>query len=275
MQLHDLLQQPQALPTVPKVVHELIASFEDENVSIQKVVASINSDPVLSARLLRLANSSYYHMSRSVATVDDAVVMLGFMTVRTLVIGTGIAHAFSGYRGIDLPRFWRYSTLTGAIASWLAREVQCSRDHAFTAGLMHGLGHLVMHNCMAEPMLYLNKSCDWMDARRAEIERTSFGFDHTDVGAELMRAWKLPAVLVDAVAQHGNPLARGEFRTLGGVLHLAAWRARSHVWRLSADDIDQSVPEAVCAKLDLSPRHLIEDMPPMEEIAAGLEALAG
>lgn len=275
MQLHDLLQQPQALPTVPRVVHELIASFEDEALSIHKIVGSINSDPVLSARLLRLANSSYYHVSRSIASTEDAVVMLGFMSVRTLVIGTGIAHAFAGYRGIDLPRFWRYSTLSAAVASWLAREVQCSRDHAFTAGLMHGLGHLVMHNCMAEPMQFLNKTCDWMDAQRAKVEHASFGFDHADVGAELLRAWKLPSVLVDAVARHGHPLEGRDFQTLAAVLHLAAWRARAHLWHLSSDELEQSIPEAVCAKLDLGVRHVLEDMPPMEEIAAGLEAIAG
>lgn len=274
MRLNELLLQPQSLPTVPKVVHELVESFSAEDVPIRKVVASINSDPVLSAKLLRLANSSYYHVSRSIATVDDAVVMLGFMTVRTLVIGIGVTGAFSGHAGIDLSRFWRYSSQTAAIANWLAKETQCSRDHAFTAGLMHGLGHLVMQAGMPEPMLYLNKTCDMLDARRADIERTSFGYDHADVAAELLRLWKLPSVLVDAVSGHVAPLQPARFEPLAGVLHLASWRARAQAFSLNQEELKHTLPVAVCAKLNLAPAVLLEAMPPVEELSEGLSAIA-
>lgn len=275
MRLNELLQQPKSLPTVPQVVHELIESFASEDVSIRKIVASINSDPVLSARLLRLANSAYYHVSRSIGTVDDAVVMLGFMTVRTLVIGMGVTTAFSGHPGVDLARFWTHSTRTAAIAGWLARHAQCSRDHAFTAGLMHGLGQLVMHAGMPEPMLYLDKTCDPLDARRADLERTSFGYDHAEVGAELLRLWKLPSVLVDAVGGHVSPLQAARFEPLAGVLHLAVWRARAHLFSLNADELRQTLPEAVCAKLDLSAAAVLDEMPPVEDLAQGLDAIAG
>ena len=89
MQLDALFKQPQALPAVPKIVHELIDSFNSDDISIDDIAKKIAADPVLSARLLRLANSAYYHVSRTVGTVDDAVMMLGFVTVRTLVISSG------------------------------------------------------------------------------------------------------------------------------------------------------------------------------------------
>ena len=75
MQLEALFKQPQALPAVPKIVHELIDSFNSESVSIDDIAKKLAADPVLSARLLRLANSAYYHVSRSVGTVNDALSM--------------------------------------------------------------------------------------------------------------------------------------------------------------------------------------------------------
>lgn len=273
MRLTELLQQPQALPTIPSVVHKLIDSLNRDDAAIEDVTQAISADPVLSAKLLRLANSSYYHVSRTVGTVDDAVVMLGFLTVRTLVIGAGVAGAFPARAGVDLKRFWAYSTQTAAAASWLARYAQCSRDHAFTVGLMHGLGHLVMHAGMPEPVLYLDKTCDILDARRADMEHTSFGYNHTDVTAALLKEWKLPQTLVDAVAQSAEPLRTPDFTPLAGVLHVAAWRARAQQAGLSQAELMQTLPTAVCAKLNVTPALILDEMPPLSELSEGLAAI--
>ena len=91
MKLDALFQNPTALPTAPKVVEELISSFDKASVSTEEIAKKLSTDPVLSAKLLRLANSAYYHVSRSIGTVEDAVLMLGFVTVRTLVICVLIA----------------------------------------------------------------------------------------------------------------------------------------------------------------------------------------
>ena len=145
MNLDALFQQPQALPTIPKVVQELIQSFNNEDVSVGEITRRISADQVLSARLLRLANSAYYHVSRTVATVDDAVTMLGFINVRTLVIGTGLTGGFKSLPGIDLRQFWRHSLHTAVAAKHLSRELGLNAELAFTVGLMHAIGQLVMH----------------------------------------------------------------------------------------------------------------------------------
>ena len=145
MQLEALFKQPQALPAVPKIVHELIDSFNNEDISIDDIAKKIAADPVLSARLLRLANSAYYHVSRTVGSVDDALMMLGFVTVRTLVISSGLTSGFKTMPGLDLNKFWRYSMHTAAVSRWLAKTTGNNVDLAFTVGLMHGIGELVMH----------------------------------------------------------------------------------------------------------------------------------
>ncbi|TFI17950.1 HDOD domain-containing protein, partial [Herbaspirillum sp. 3C11] len=120
MNFEALFQQQAALPSIPKVVQEVIESFNNDNVSIEDIAKKLSADQVLSAKLLRLANSSYYHVSRSIGTVDDAVLMLGFMTVRTLVVSTGLTGSFKSMSGVDLKLFWRYSLHTAIVAKWLA-----------------------------------------------------------------------------------------------------------------------------------------------------------
>jgi HD-like signal output (HDOD) protein len=112
------------LPSIPKVVQEVIESFNNDSVSIEEIAKKLAADQVLSAKILRLANSSYYHVSRTIGTVDDAVLMLGFMTVRTLVVSTGMAGSFKKLPGVDLKLFWRYSLDTAIVAKWLAKQKQ-------------------------------------------------------------------------------------------------------------------------------------------------------
>lgn len=113
MKLDALFQNPTALPTAPKVVEELISSFDKASVSTEEIAKKLSTDPVLSAKLLRLANSAYYHVSRSIGTVEDAVLMLGFVTVRTLVISSGLVSGFKTVPGLDLKQFWRQARHLG------------------------------------------------------------------------------------------------------------------------------------------------------------------
>ena len=128
MTLEELLLHPNALPTVPKVVEELIASFEKPDVCLDEVARTLSLDPVLSAKLLRLANSAYYHVSRRIGNVEDAIRMLGFVTVRTLVISSGLVGGFKTVPGLDLKRFWRYSLHTAVAARYIAKKVGLNTD---------------------------------------------------------------------------------------------------------------------------------------------------
>jgi HD-like signal output (HDOD) protein len=275
MQLEALFKQPQALPAVPKIVHELIDSFNNEDVSIDEIAKKLAADPVLSARLLRLANSAYYHVSRSVGNVNDAISMLGFVTVRTLVISSGLTGGYKSMPGMDLSQFWRYSLHSAAVSGWLAKKVGVNVDMAFTVGLMHAIGQLVMHAGMPEQMLHLDKLASPMDSRRIDMERTSFGYSFANVGAELARQWRFPVTFGEAIAHFPDPVGHAPFDPVAGVIHVAAWRARAEHNKLNADELAATVPTEVCLKLGIKPDDLINDMPPMAELAEGLEAMVG
>jgi len=275
MQLEALFKQPQALPAVPKIVHELIDSFNSDDVSIDDIARKLAADPVLSARLLRLANSAYYHVSRSIGTVNEALSMLGFVTVRTLVISSGLTGGYKAMPGMDLSHFWRYSLHTSAVAGWLAKRCSVNGDQAFTVGLMHGIGQLVMHAGMPEQMLQIDRMASPMDPRRIDIERNSFGYSFADVGAELARQWRFPNTFADAIAGFPEPLEKAAFDPVAGVIHLAVWRARAEHNQLSKEEMAATLPVDVCKKLGQDPNALLNEMPAMSELAAGLEAMLG
>lgn len=275
MQLEALFKQPQALPAVPKIVHELIDSFNSDDVSIDDIAKKLAADPVLSARLLRLANSAYYHVSRSIGTVQDALTMLGFVTVRTLVISSGLTGGYKSMPGMDLKQFWRYSMHTAAVAGWVAKKAGVNADQAFTVGLMHGIGQLVMHSGMPEQMLALDKLVSPMDPRRIDMERTSFGYHFATVGAELARQWRFPVSFVNTIAHFPDPLAHEPFDAVSGVVHLATWRARAEHSNLTAEEREMTLPREVCVKLGIKADDVLHDMPPMAELTDGLDALLG
>jgi HD-like signal output (HDOD) protein len=275
MQLDALFKQPQALPAVPKIVHELIDSFNNEDVSIDVITKKIASDPVLSARLLRLANSAYYHVSRTVGTVDDAVMMLGFVTVRTLVISSGLTSGFKSMPGMDLGRFWRYSLHTAVVSRWLAKATNNNTDQAFTVGLMHAIGQLVMHAGMPEAMLHLDKLAGPFDPRRFDMERTSFSYHFGNVGAELARQWKFPPTFGEAIEHFHDPLSHKPLNTTAAIIHIASWRARADHNGLSPEEIAATVPGEVCQALGLTADNFLNDLPPLAELCEGMEALLG
>lgn len=273
MDIDVLLHNPNALPTAPKVVDELISSFLYPNVSVDEIARKLSTDPVLSAKLLRLANSSYYHVSRTIGSIDDAIRMLGFVTVRTLVISSGLVSGFKLVPGLDMKRFWRYSLNTAVAAKWLAREAADSTELAFTIGMMHALGQLVLHTGLPEEAQELDKLTGVYEPGRSAAEREAFGFDAGAVGAELALRWKFPDIFAATIRAYADPAQHGEWSRLPAIVHLAVWRAQVQESELSPEEMAATLPVDVLRSLELEPATMLEDMPPLSELAEGLDDL--
>jgi HD-like signal output (HDOD) protein len=287
MELKSLLDQPNKLPTIPKVAQQVIESFSNEDVSIDEIAGQLTADPALSAKLLRLANSAYFHVSRSIGTVDDAIRMLGFVMVRNLVVGNGMVAAFRNTPGMDLKQFWRYNLYTACASRWLAETAGTNADQAFTVGLMHGIGQLQMHAGMPAAMAPLDKKMHVLAADRADLEKQALGFHHGDVAAELAKIWNFPAPIILALRNMAAPLAADEFTEAAACVHLGAWRARAEVLAMTDDALAASYPAEVGKRLGLAPAWVpalaaqfssalapnTPIMPPLSELAEGLDAM--
>ncbi len=271
MDIKSLLDQPHKLPTVPAVVQKLIASFSDEDVSFTVIAEQISADPALTAKLLRLANSAYFHLSRSIGTVDEALQMLGFVMVRNLVLGNGMSAAFRNTKGMDLKQFWLYNLYTASSARWLAGKLALNADLVFTVGLMHGLGQLQMHVAAPQEVQPLDKAVPVLDAGRAAHEKATLGFHNGEVAAELAKMWNFPQPIVEALRCVPDPLAAKEFLPAAACVHLGTWVARHAIARTSASTGDASFPAEIARKLGANAELTLQELPPVHELAAGLE----
>ncbi|WP_034386200.1 HDOD domain-containing protein [Comamonas composti] len=226
--LQDLVEGPLFLPSQPRTVALLMNELACEVPSLRRLSQLFGKDPVLAGRLLALANTSAYKLQGQVMGIPEALVLLAPAQLRDIVGRAELGLGSRAAPSLDLHAFWRYSQETARLARALASAVQASPTAAYLAGLLHGLGLLVMHGSAPEQAARLAAWCDPLDPRRSEVERRLYGHAYSELSAALIESWQLPSLLVDALAQLHAPLAQAELEPLAGVLHLAVWRARSH-----------------------------------------------
>jgi putative nucleotidyltransferase with HDIG domain len=209
------------LPTLPLVVTELISTFERADVSIDELAAKVSNDQALTAKTLRLANSSFYGLQCKVRTIEQAIAVLGLDSVRALVTSAGIIGNFNGAGGgFDFTAFWRHAVGTALCAKSLARLAKCNQEFAFVSGLLHDIGRLVLITRF--PQQYeaaiahrAGADCDMLQAERAVL-----GLDHAVVGRALAEHWKFPPLIQRAIAHHHAPMAQ-DLGAVPSVVHVA------------------------------------------------------
>ncbi|WP_176256870.1 HDOD domain-containing protein [Derxia lacustris] len=176
----------------------------DDNVSLAAMASGVESDPVLTLRLLRVANSPFFGLSRRVDSVHDAITVLGLMNARALIVA---GRAMDSLRpdpsaDFDLDAFWRHSLACAAASECLALRRGLPATRAFLAGIVHDVGEL------ATALLWPERHRAVRAARRAAavdkigIEHQWYGFDHAELGARLVEHWRFPVDLCRAVAGH-------------------------------------------------------------------------
>jgi putative nucleotidyltransferase with HDIG domain len=240
------------LPSLPLVVAELIATLGQEDVDIGALGASIATDQALAARVLRLANSSFYGLQHRVRTIEQAIAVLGFDSVRALVTSAGIigtAGAASA-EGFDFTAFWRHAVGTAVCARRLARAAGCNQELAFVSGLLHDIGRLVLvtrfpRQYRAALAFRAARDCDMLLA-----ERSVLGIDHAVVGATLAQHWKFPDPIQCAIAHHHAPLP-GDLGDIPSVVHVA--NAIVHALDLAGDpeELAPAIDQAAWNSLNL------------------------
>lgn len=227
----DSLQQFRAeviarknLPTIPPVLAGIVALIDSDTAGARRLVELIERDQSLTAKLLRLANSAFFGQARRVSTVPRAILLLGFSTVRNLALGVKVWEALGGdVTRKRLEELWAHAVTVGVCAKAMAGRLRaCDPDEAFTAGLLHDVGRLVIAVRFRD-IYWDSVGADEADAIE-ERERSTFGVDHAEVGGWLLEAWALPPIIVEAVRQHHEPEPRaGLPRVLAMTNRLVTW----------------------------------------------------
>jgi HD-like signal output (HDOD) protein len=256
-----LLDVPLALPSTPRVVALLQTELLAREPDLRKLCQLVGTDPALAADVLRVANAPGMALPAPVATVSEALAVLGMEQVRSVVACATVGSSTTALPGVNLQHFWRYSLGTARVARSLAVGLKLHQGLGYTAGLLHALGELAMHHGMPQAMAALNRSVPPLDRARVEAERDSLGYTFAEVSAGLARRWGLPQPLVDALAAQNMPFEGDAFEPLGGVVHLAAWRARAREAGLSERQLAVSFPDVVGVTLGLDIDMVLQQTP--------------
>lgn len=206
MDISALFSQVHSLPCIPRVAQDLIQQFDNPHTSLDSVARNIALDPVIAAKVLRLANSARFRGARESTSVEDAAMRLGFNTLRTLVLASAVTGAFQAPPGFDLKGFWIHSFQVASISRLLAKNRGVAAETAFTCGMMHNIGELLIQTGVPELAERLNQGGKDVDAaQRGALETLQLGFGFPEVGAELARRWQLPELIQQAIAYQSRP----------------------------------------------------------------------
>jgi len=217
-----VLDQVQKLPSMPSLVMEIMESLNKENVDVSTLANKVALDHAIVARVLRVANSPFFGMSRQIVTIPEAISVLGLNNLRGMVAAAAIINAFSSSRSrFHWQKFWRHSIGAGACAKVLAKRAGLNAEAAFTAGLLHDIGYLVM--CMYFPEAYaqLVQSDSDSTAESLQAEQATLGMDHAALGGEMARRWRFPQPMAEAVRLHHTQAGAGQEKTLADVVFVA------------------------------------------------------
>ncbi|MBI5537713.1 MAG: HDOD domain-containing protein [Deltaproteobacteria bacterium] len=192
------------LPTLPEVVTRIVRTIEDGASSAADVCAVLEMDHAISARVLRLANSAFYGLSRNIGTMRRAVVVIGFEGVRLLAMATSVYDALGHCRQAVLdPRdFWMHSfgaARAALLISKRARMQECPETH-FTAGLLHDFGKYILALAFKQRYVEVLETARQTGAPLCAVERSTLHTTHGEVGAFVARRWQFPERLAETTA---------------------------------------------------------------------------
>ncbi|WP_341678188.1 HDOD domain-containing protein [Niveibacterium sp. SC-1] len=204
--IDKLFERLPDLPAIPKVTQDLIRTLGEDDADIGHLSELVRHDPTLSARVLRMANSSYYGAMHKIGSIQEAVTRVGLNALRTLVIASGVTTAFKAVPGTNLREFWHHALLSAGLARELARSAHLDAEIAYTTALMHRIGGLLLHLAAPQEAQALARElADASPAQRCEAERDRLGADHSAAGAELARIWNFPLAIRNGIASYPYP----------------------------------------------------------------------
>ena len=209
----ELVVNIEDLPTLPEVVIGITQLVDDPDAIAEDIYRIVSTDPSLSTTMLKLVNSAFYGVSHSVTSLEEAIRILGFVTVRNIALAAFVFDAFVTGKGqFDYKGFWMHSIASGAAAKVLAEMQQIKESgEYFVYGLLHDLGEIVLMQYMPDELEeVVGLATDGKDL--GDAEREVLGCTHNELGAQLAERWDFPVSLAAVIAGHGAGEASEEYK---------------------------------------------------------------
>lgn len=208
------------------VLEELETALNDPSSTLGTVGEIIEKDPDLTARLLKLGNSSFFGFTSRIETVSETISLIGIQQVQDLISVATVVKVFDGVPSdlVNMESFWKHSLACGIAARTLALARRVPKpEKFFVGGLLHDVGRLVLYSRAPVEAREVFRICQGSGTGLLlrEAEAQALHFDHTEIGEALLRAWNYPANLTHAVRFHHHPISAGAFQLEASIIHVA------------------------------------------------------
>lgn len=251
----ELIRNLPALSSLPAVIEELEEALDKGDASMDDLGEIVKKDTDLTARLLRLANSSFYGFPKGVESVGEALSLIGIEQMKQLLSGSSVIEYFKDIpsEAVNMRSFWEHSIATGIAAKIIAVQRRAPNPELyFVSGLIHDIGRLVFYLRIPEQTAQMLEQYDRDDQKPLfEWEKATFGYDHGKVGGALLRKWDFPTSLVEAVTHHHRPAYADLYFAEASVIHLADFVVHALGIGNSGERLAPPLDTAAWQRLDL------------------------
>jgi putative nucleotidyltransferase with HDIG domain len=252
--LESLLSRINDIPTLPGSVLRVMQMIEDPFCSSSDLAKVIQADPAMAAKVLKLANSSYYGFRQKISNIPQAVTLLGFATLKNTLLAAAVFDMFrmSG-TGFDLPALWTHSVTTATAAKLLAKRTRYPQsEKAFTAALMHDMGKIILARFVPQALTEIVDTIQSEHLAMYDAEKKIMGLSHPALGAWVLGRWGLPAPIVEAVEFHHHPTRAQTAFDLAGIVYLANILAHRSEIGFSGDGMEREMDPLVLEYFNLN-----------------------
>lgn len=221
----EIIKRVKDIPAFPHIVTKIIQLAESPDSTIQDLENTIIQDQSLTATVLRFANSTHYGYSRTISTISQATVVLGFNAIKSIAMAASVSQLMSreltGY-ALEKEALWRQSQTCAITARYVAKKVKYSKpDEAYVAGLLRDIGKVILDTYLKETMDEIHLIVDEQGISFFEAEERVLGFHHGQVGESIAEKWQLPKDLTESIALHHKPEKAVINPKLAAITHIA------------------------------------------------------
>lgn len=220
MEQNEILSHAHELPKIPKVIREMMELVNDPDVELQELSRTISMEQVVSARVIRLANSAHFSRGKSVSSVEQAVVRLGLEPLKTLIIASSLVSAFPYVEVIDLEEFWKETFEIAVLSKAIAQNCHVNPNGAFTAGMLHNIGDLMIYTVMADEVPAIFEKIE-AGSTKVSAQRDVINTDSAYLGSKLAESWCFSEELVFAISEQYEPKVDNIYSPLAAAVRLA------------------------------------------------------
>ena len=239
-----LIARLQSIPTLPTVALRVMEITANPKSSANDLMDIISPDVSLTTKILKIANSPFYGLTREISSLQHAVTVLGFKEIRNLVISTV---AFDSFKNLgknnkfDINKFWRHSFYCALAAKTIAVDMKIESSELFVAGLVHDIGKLAMYITFPGEFMMQAEIMNPLKIKYTafEAEKDVFGMTHDDVGMKLLKKWMFPESLLTAVGYHHRPQEADKKSNFPMIVHVAD--ILTHVYEMQ-DEAEEGEP---------------------------------